>query len=72
MEGKLALTAEQSLDSVLLMTVMDASWKKNKRSSSISVTFGMEFSADKTKLMTANTKGVNLHTKNDSKKLRTL
>ena len=30
MDGQLALTAEQSLDSVLLMTAMDASWKETR------------------------------------------
>ena len=74
-EGTVRLEAEQSPTSALLMTLMAGEEELAKlveRLDKASTAYGMEISAEKTKLMTNNTRGINTEIKISGQKLETV
>ena len=76
METLSALEAEQSPISALLMTSMAGEEEERsklvERLDKASTAYGMEISAEKTKLMTNNTSGINTEIKVNRQKLETV
>ena len=76
MKAPSALEAEQSPTSALLMTSMAEQEEELanlvERLDKASIVYGMEISAEKTKLMTNNTSGINTEIKVNGQKLETV